>query len=185
MQEETLRKLLYVYTNMALKEKLTMPFDEFTRQVLPDDEADEILGALHSSGSTGALPASRSDDEDEEDEDEDEDDVDAGGAGDDAAVGFSIPAGFEVLAKPGELPTEVAGLFIYQNFTVDWYLGKILQYNDTARKYKHTIQFNDDNMPRRMQLDLNLYHSPATDNADDAPGGAWVLLKRTRMSDDA
>ena len=182
MQEETLRKLLYIYTNMALKEKMTIGFEEFTKQVLPDDEAEEILSALDMSGGVGSLPAGDDDEEKKEEEEEEEDDEDDAGDDDDD-VGFHLPAGFEVLPKPAALPTVITGLFIYQNFTVDWYFGKILEYNNSARKYKHTIQFNDENTPRRMELDLNLYHQP-DDDAADAPGGAWVLLKRVRMEDE-
>ena len=69
---------------------------------------------------------------------------------------YSAPPGFEVVAKPGSLPTDINELFILYLFNVGWCLGKFMEYKPRANKYKFGIAYNDGSRP--TELLINAYY---------------------------
>ena len=74
-----------------------------------------------------SLPATIGLDEDDDEDIGDEDNLDED-------LLCSVPPGFEGVAKPGSLPTDINGLFIMYLFNVGWCLGKFTECKPRANK---------------------------------------------------
>ena len=92
---------------------------------------------------------------------------------------FKVPSGFVIQEEPTSLPSDVDGLYVIFLFTTGWFVGKVLEYHEKARKLKYTIQYEDG--PVGTQLKLANYYDGEDEQEwtkDDA--GTWAFLKKSR-----
>jgi hypothetical protein len=178
--EVNMVKALYVYINMVLIQKLSMPFQQFQSTVMPRENTESadplnIFGSAEDSDDEEPLlPAERegaldSTSSDEESEDEMDDDL----------LQYEVPAGYIALPKPATLLSAVAGLYVFMLWNTGWCMGSVKKHITTRSRHNYDILWDDG--VRGSQLSLGAYFVQP-EEGDSAPLGAWVFMKKAPVA---